>query len=351
MNYCNPVTDNNGELSDTDLLGLKTLYNCRTASVRHIDCGREIVQDGALCGYELVRQLVQDAAACGQEYVRDGVRCGRQTVTSIAQCGAHWEQVTTLQGMKDAINAGGQCLGNLLQGNLKCSFANTCDIDLSCWVPKTCEVMRECLPSVESCLPKSCEVPKACIRRCDGSGVTLFEHADYEGQSAVLQPGDYQYGLLGIADNSLSSVLVPDGYRVRLYSGNYFTGSVLTLTSHSRYVGDGFNDIVSSAKVDEGAQIFQHAHYEGAAQFLPIGSYNTAALGIGDNALSSLKVPRGLIVELYDNDARTNLIGEFSESASFVGADLNDRASSIRVRRVPIMVGPVGGPIPLPFGG
>ena len=49
------------------------------------------------------------------------------------------------------------------------------------------------------------------------------------------------------------------------------------------------------------ATIFQHANYAGNSQALGVGKYNIADLTIGNDKLSSLKVPSGLRVTLYQH--------------------------------------------------
>ncbi|MEM9003400.1 MAG: hemopexin repeat-containing protein [Cyanobacteria bacterium P01_F01_bin.86] len=78
----------------------------------------------------------------------------------------------------------------------------------------------------------------------------IYQHGQYSGASQALQPGRYNIATLeAINDNVLSSVKVPDGWRVTLYEDPDFQGRSKTLTADTPWVGDDFNDIASSLVV------------------------------------------------------------------------------------------------------
>lgn len=89
-----------------------------------------------------------------------------------------------------------------------------------------------------------------------------------------------------------------------------------------------------------GVQIYQHSNYEGASQKLVPGRYNSSEFGaVNNDAMSSLKVPEGWTVTLYENanfQGRSKTItkdtpsleADFNDITSF---DFNDIMSSIIV--------------------
>ncbi len=83
--------------------------------------------------------------------------------------------------------------------------------------------------------------------------VSLFQHCDFGGYSVGLQEGSYtmsQLLSLGFVDNDISSLKVQEGYQIRLYEHDNFTGASIVKTSDDTcLVNDGFNDIMSSAIV------------------------------------------------------------------------------------------------------
>lgn len=171
--------------------------------------------------------------------------------------------------------------------------------------------------------------------------VTLFRD-NFSGSSSTLAPGKYGPSELGIGSNSLSSIKIPRGLRVTLYElpGLEGRSAVLMqdtgadfLTSHQ------FNDLTASVKVEkipaEDLQITIFTdNFSGSNKVLQPGRYTSKDLGIPDNQLSSVKIPAGMKVTLYENDNFTgrSLIlssdggGDFLRSSKF-----NDVTSSLVV--------------------
>jgi len=85
--------------------------------------------------------------------------------------------------------------------------------------------------------------------------VELFQHTSYGGWAAGFVLGNYtmsQIVAAGGVNDDASSVKVPSGYKVTLYTGDNFTGTAIVKTANdSSIVDDGINDAVSSIKVEE----------------------------------------------------------------------------------------------------
>lgn len=79
---------------------------------------------------------------------------------------------------------------------------------------------------------------------------TFFEHTEYGGSFATLGVGSYTLADLearGVANDWVSSLWVPAGLEVQLFSDDGFGGTQLTLTSSIRSLPDfGANDTLSS---------------------------------------------------------------------------------------------------------
>ena len=97
---------------------------------------------------------------------------------------------------------------------------------------------------------------------------------------------------------------------------------------------NGSSTNVNSASGD--IYIYQDINYGGRSAALGVGSYNLASLqakGFKNDDLSSIKVPFGYKVTLYNDD---NFQGEakvVTEDTSWIGADWNDKTSSIKVEK------------------
>lgn len=81
----------------------------------------------------------------------------------------------------------------------------------------------------------------------------VFEHHSFEGRAAALEAGTYivltdeQVG-----DNVISSVRVPAGWKVTLFTDPDLKGRSLVLTTDLAHLDSEFNDKVSSIKVEKG---------------------------------------------------------------------------------------------------
>ncbi|MDC0662870.1 hypothetical protein [Marinobacter sp. SS21] len=76
---------------------------------------------------------------------------------------------------------------------------------------------------------------------------TVYADAGYKGESGILNEGEFS--LESEVLKGISSVKIPDGWKVTLYTAPGFQGEALTLTSDTDYVGDSFNDRTASLKV------------------------------------------------------------------------------------------------------
>ena len=178
------------------------------------------------------------------------------------------------------------------------------------------------------------------------AGVTLHESDHFGGREQRLSEGTHDAATLQFR-GTISSVKVPQGLRVSLYDQPGFAGRKLVLTTHATTLGS-FNDKTASVKVEksaaqpvEGVTLFADPDYAGKQQLLPVGRYDVAQLGIADETLSSLRVPKGLTVILYEHAGFRGRSVSYSADTSNIG-DFNDRTSSIVVARA------VGVPLPIP---
>ena len=93
-------------------------------------------------------------------------------------------------------------------------------------------------------------------------------------------------------------------------------------------VGDTTNDNV--------ATFYENSNYSGWSVSLPEGTYDYSdiiAKGIKNDAISSLKVSSGYKVTLYDNEGFKGKSKEFTGDASYVGNEINDKTSSIKIEK------------------
>jgi hypothetical protein len=81
------------------------------------------------------------------------------------------------------------------------------------------------------------------------------------------------------------------------------------------------------------AQLFADRNYGGASLRLSVGNYDVETLKttLGNDTLSSLKVTDGYAVELYPDPGFAGMCFKFSSDTPYIGDDINDKTSSVRV--------------------
>lgn len=79
----------------------------------------------------------------------------------------------------------------------------------------------------------------------------FYQDVNYGGKMVALQEGEYDLTTpgTGMADDDISSLKVCYGFAVEAYKGPGFTGEVQIFTSDTDWVGDEWNDAISSFKI------------------------------------------------------------------------------------------------------
>ncbi|MFH7027557.1 MAG: M12 family metallopeptidase [Heteroscytonema crispum UTEX LB 1556] len=80
--------------------------------------------------------------------------------------------------------------------------------------------------------------------------------------------------------------------------------------------------------------IYSDSNYQGQSQELEPGDYDLKNLTIGSDRLSSLKVPPGMQVILYEHSGFAGQAKKLTADTPYVGDDFNDKTSSIKVQLV-----------------
>ena len=85
------------------------------------------------------------------------------------------------------------------------------------------------------------------------------------------------------------------------------------------------------------ATLYEHSNYGGRAVSLEEGSYDykdILAKGIANDQISSLRVSDGYKVTIYDDEGFKGKSKEFTSDASYVGDEMNDKTSSIKIEKI-----------------
>lgn len=80
--------------------------------------------------------------------------------------------------------------------------------------------------------------------------------------------------------------------------------------------------------------IYEHEMYKGKSQTLEAGKYDMKQISIGNDMLSSIKIPKGYKVRLYEHANFEGKYKDYKNDATFIGWDFNDKTSSILVTKI-----------------
>lgn len=90
----------------------------------------------------------------------------------------------------------------------------------------------------------------------------------------------------------------------------------------------------ASVIFDGRVTLYEHGNFQGRSQQLGIGSYDLAQISVGNDVVSSVKVPAGMRVTLFEHGGFRGRKKSFTADASWVGNDFNDITSGVMVEKV-----------------
>ena len=199
--------------------------------------------------------------------------------------------------------------------------------------------------------PTNPSYPSGGVTSGTGSYATLYTDCNYNGNALRLMPGTYQGDKLGILKYNASSIQLSSNLRARVYLDNeYLSGSSYNIDNDINCMNSNLRNRIGSVVIEERyggntqyppqptnetVVIYADANYKGQAATLLPGTYSTMSeANFPDDALSSLMVPAGFRVVLYEY---ANFKGKsYTVTVSKTGFLLsgwNDKTSSIAVYR------------------
>ena len=116
----------------------------------------------------------------------------------------------------------------------------------------------------------------------EASAVTLYTDAGYKGKAVTLSEGTYnlsRMGLYNLTDNDMSSLKVTPGFKVTIYEDDNFNGKSKSYTASESFVGEEWNDKMSSLKVEAYGKSGLSGDYKlqnrNSGKFLDLDNNNT----------------------------------------------------------------------------
>ena len=222
------------------------------------------------------------------------------------------------------------------------------------------------------------------------NGAVAYSDINFRGRAQMLNPGAYRsYQLTQVGYHNISSLKISAGYEIILFSGNDFNGSSITLTGSQlnlHAINGNWGNRAGSVivqRINQGAQYppnrpvvtppppppppppprpqpvynppparpqpntnssdfviaYMDANYQGPSIALPVGTYRSHELpGVGPRTISSIKIPAGMKVTVYDGiamDGEWRILTYSIDNFVTEGRGLwNDRISSIVVEKI-----------------
>ncbi|MGB3006830.1 MAG: hypothetical protein WBC06_09985 [Chitinophagaceae bacterium] len=177
----------------------------------------------------------------------------------------------------------------------------------------------------------------------------FYTDCNYTGNSIHLLPGYYQAEKLGLFRFDISSIEVSSNLRIKAFMNESLSGSSYTINESNSCLTSSLNNRIGSVIIEEvgfgnnnsyppvsgNVIIYTDGNYRGQSATLLPGTYsNMAQVNFPNKALSSIKVPAGYRVVIYENENFGGKSYTMTESKTGFGfSNWNDRASSIVVYR------------------
>jgi hypothetical protein len=123
------------------------------------------------------------------------------------------------------------------------------------------------------------------------------------GWSVQLGLGSYDINEIGLPNDSISSLKVPENLRVTLYQNHTLSGARAVFAGDAAGLG-GLDNQASSILVEVAATVYPSREFVGQRAAFGIGQYRWKDLGdvMGAGRVNSIRLPQGMQIELYDQD-------------------------------------------------
>ncbi len=185
-----------------------------------------------------------------------------------------------------------------------------------------------------------------------GAYATIYTDCNYGGNSLRLSPGYYQGDKLGLLKFDISSIEIPSNLKAKVFINNeYLSGTSYSISENTSCLSITLNNRIGSLVIEENnvnnnpqypqyqqstaekVILYSDANFKGLSASVLPGTYSTMKqAGFIDNNLSSLFLPPGYRVVLYD---RENFGGKsYTITATKSGFSIsgwNDKTSSIAI--------------------
>jgi hypothetical protein len=184
-----------------------------------------------------------------------------------------------------------------------------------------------------------------------GAQVIIFEDCGLRGNNVNLSPGRYDSHAMGLRNDVISSIRIPSGYSITVFKEGGFRGESMTFYSNVYCLDGRMNDQISSIIVngpggnnyppsnnnnqDISSQkviIYDLCNYGGQSVPLNTGRYNYNSMGLPNDRISAIRIPRGYSVTAYSSGDFRGPSVTFTYDISCLNGNWNNQISSLIVQ-------------------
>lgn len=174
--------------------------------------------------------------------------------------------------------------------------------------------------------------------------ITVYYDGDYGGSSHRLYDGEYRADELGVGNDKISSIRIPSGFRITVYSDDNFRGRSRDFSSSVRRMPSDFNDKISSIRVERRyggnnygssntVTLYEDGNFRGQSYDYTATGRWSAKDAFPNDRISSIRVPRGRQITVYVDDRQQGYSRTFTSDVRALDYSLNDKISSIDIER------------------
>lgn len=187
-------------------------------------------------------------------------------------------------------------------------------------------------------------VPNSCSYSPTTPGVLLYRERNYGGACSHVTSDVDNLSILGVGDNTVSSIHINGNYRVKLYEYTAYGGRREEVSSSDpnldiRSLGEQF----SSVRVNQvsgctntsspGIYLYESKNFDGSCAHITTNQRDLGSTTVGDNDVSSVLVVGDYKLELFEDKEFKGRSDEISKNeANLDTRSLGNRYSSARVK-------------------
>ena len=181
--------------------------------------------------------------------------------------------------------------------------------------------------------------------------VVVYTDCNYSGNAQSLQAKSYvNASQIGLPDNSISSIKIPEGYQAIIYTESNMKGREVTLTSNQQCLPAVLKKQISSIVISKTSTIignggkiliYRYCRYNGTVKHFEPGNYGDLRAELGNTLPQSFQIPKGLKVELYSQrNFKGRRVGTLSSNQICVSKTMQQQSRSMKIVKINTSVTP-----------